>query len=139
MNDSHIQLWRIKMLKHFAVIALTFAAPSTAFASHYDRCEFTTEVVAVTSLMKLNESVVSSPESRPATVVALKVIEAKQFEGHGTCSGRVDTVGILEVDLTNEPLREKLQLGATVKIEFNTMGGRAPQGFWDRTSWTLID
>lgn len=125
------------MFKHLASVVVAFLVSSQALASHYDHCEFKTEVVALSSLLKLNADVISSPDARPARVVALKVLEAVQHDGHGTCSGRVGSIGILELDAAQST--DKLQVGSIVKIDFATMGGLTPTGFWDKTTWTIIE
>ncbi len=109
---------------------------STALASHYDHCTFEADIVGLTNVHKLNATVVSSPDQRPTRAVAIRITAAEQHEGQGSCRSQVGTVAILEV--TNEQA-DLLRQREVLKLDFQTMGGLTPKGFWGRYSWTLSE
>lgn len=125
------------MIKLFAAAALVFGS-SQATASHWVQCDTTAEVVALTSLGKINESVDYSPQSKPETIAVVKLLTSVESGGHRTgCThlvGRTEALQLTAVDQISN-----LQVGNTVKFVYENVGGLTPTGVAGRITWLLVD
>ncbi len=122
-------------MKNLIASIFTIAIANSAHASHYDSCKFEAEVVAVSALDKLNDTVISSPEERQPHALVLKITSAEQLAGHGTCQSRVGHINVLEVAFGER----SFEVGSTIRLAFDTMGGLTPEGFWNKNSWSLVE
>jgi hypothetical protein len=122
-------------MKNLIGTIFAISLSSSAFASHYDSCKFEAEVVAVTALDKLNDTVISSPEERQPHALVVKITAAEQLAGHGTCLSRIGHINVLQLEAGSQRFGE----GSTIRLSFDTMGGLTPEGFWNKNTWSLID